>query len=93
MMALMTARRRFAWWPLHPIGLIVMGTWLMERVWFSFFLAWLIKGLLIKYGGFRLYTNAIPFFLGLILGQFAIAGLWVAVDFLTGMTDNWLFFL
>ena len=70
MLGLLLLRRRFAWWPLHPIGLIVMGTYIMSYVWFSFFLAWLVKGILIRYGGPRLYTKAVPLFLGFIIGQF-----------------------
>ena len=38
--------------------------------------------------GPTLFQRARPFFLGLILGQFAVAGFWLIVDFFTGMTDN-----
>ena len=53
MLVLFLMRRKYTWWPLHPIGLVVMGTEVMKRVWFSFFLAWLIRAVLIKYGGPR----------------------------------------
>ena len=55
---------------------------------FSVFLAWLIKTLILKYGGLALFQRAKPIFLGLILGQFTVAGLWLVIDYLTGMTDN-----
>ncbi len=91
MLGLLLMRRNYAWWPLHPIGLMVMGTYIMINVWFSFFLAWLIKAVLIKYGGPRLYSKAVPFFLGLIIGQCVAAGAWVAIDFFAGRAGNTIF--
>lgn len=97
MLGLLLLRRRYAWWPLHPIGLVVMGTYVMAHIWFSFFLAWLVKTILLRYGGPRLYSKAVPIFLGLIIGQFVSAGLWVGIDFLSafiippGVTDNVIF--
>ena len=93
MIGLLMARRNYAWWPIHPIGLIVMGAWMMAEVWFSFLLAWLIKTTLVKYGGPRLYNKSLPLFLGLIIGQFFIATLWVVIDFATGKVDNTLFWM
>ena len=55
---------------------------------FSVFLAWLIKTVILKYGGPVLFRHAKPFFFGLILGQFTVAGLWLIIDYFTGMTDN-----
>ena len=46
-----------------------------------------------KYGGPGLFRRARPFFLGLIVGQFFIAGLWLIIDFFTGMTDNVVFWI
>ena len=34
-----------------------------------------------------------PFFLGMIMGQFAIAGLWLIIDYFSGMTDNRVFWI
>ena len=92
MALLMLARHRFLWWPLHPLGFPIGGIWVVDEISFSVFLAWLFKGLVLKYGGPRLYRRTRPFFLGLILGQFTTAGLWLVVDFFTGMTDNPIFF-
>ena len=39
-------------------------------------------------GGASFYRRARPFFLGLILGQISVAGLWIAIDFSTGMIGN-----
>ena len=88
MALLMLARQHFLWWPLHPLGFAVSTISMTNYISFSVFLAWLIKSLILRYGGPTLFQRARPFFLGLILGQFAVAGFWLIVDFFTGMTDN-----
>ena len=93
MALLMWVRQQFLWWPLHPIGYPIGAVWLMDQLWFSIALAWLLKLLAMKYGGPSLFRRARPFFLGLIIGQFFIAGLWLIIDFFTGMTDNVVFWI
>ncbi|MEE2833689.1 MAG: DUF6785 family protein [Candidatus Latescibacterota bacterium] len=93
MALLMIARHHLLWWPLHPVGYAVSMVWLMDQLWFSIFLAWLFKLVIIKYGGPRFYQLARPFFLGLIAGQFVTAALWLFIDFLAGMTDNVVFWI
>jgi len=61
---------RFLWWPLNPIGLMLGPIWFMKWQWFSVFLAWLIKTVILRYGGPGLYRRLRPFFLGLIIGSF-----------------------
>ncbi|MBT5873473.1 MAG: hypothetical protein HOH43_08650, partial [Candidatus Latescibacteria bacterium] len=58
---------------------------------FPIFLAWMIKGIILKYGGIKTYKLMMPFFLGLILGEFGSAGLWVIIDGLTGITGHVIF--
>jgi hypothetical protein len=74
--ALTALRLRFLWWPLHPIGYAVANTWTMAWLWFPCLLMWLVKGLVLRYGGLRLYRHWMPFFLGLILGDYLAGGLW-----------------
>ncbi|HIE52967.1 MAG TPA: hypothetical protein EYP85_14545 [Armatimonadetes bacterium] len=69
-------RIRLVGFPFHPVGYAVSGTWSMELVWMPLFLAWLCKRLIIRYGGLRLYRRAVPFFLGLILGDFVSGAIW-----------------
>jgi hypothetical protein len=73
---LVLLRHRFVWWPFHPIGYIMAGTLTSESFWGHYFLAWLIKLLLLRYGGMRLYRAALPFVFGLILGDIASQTLW-----------------
>ena len=85
---LMVARHKFIWWPFHPLGFAVSMGWAMVNIWFSVFLAWMIKVLVLKYGGPALYQKTRPFFLGIVLGQFVVGGLWLIIDGFTGMVGN-----
>ncbi|MEW6753954.1 MAG: DUF6785 family protein [Candidatus Latescibacterota bacterium] len=88
---LYSAWRTLSWWPLHPLGYALMGIGPMDYYWFSFFLGWLTKSVVLRYGGAQLYRRTLPLFLGLILGQFVCSGLWNIVDQATGLRSGWLF--
>jgi hypothetical protein len=64
---------RFLWWPLHPIGYAFSTCYAMEYWWSTIALTWLVKGLLVRYGGLKAYVQARPLFLGLILGDAVVA--------------------
>jgi len=70
-------RMRFFWWPFHPIGYAVAFT---ERtihwIWAPMLVGWLCKTLALRHGGVRTYKKMLPFFLGLILGDFFMGGFW-----------------
>ena len=83
--ALSVLRTRFVWWPLHPIGYAVGNTDTMTWIWFPTLLGWLFKTLILRYGGINLYRSALPFFLGLVLGDYAISGLWALFFLATGL--------
>jgi hypothetical protein len=88
MTGLLFMQRRFLWWPLHPLGFVVSMDRVMDTAWFPVFLAWLIKTVMLKYGGIKAYQSLIPVFHGLILGQFVAGGFWLVVDYITGMMGN-----
>ena len=88
MSVLMMCRYRFPWWPIHPAGLAVGLTHPTFHVWFSIFVAWLIKVIVLRTGGVSLYRRTRPFFLGMILGAFATAGAWLVIDYLAGMQGS-----
>lgn len=87
---LMFMRHRFLWWPIHYLGFPIGDTWVMEWVWFSVFLGWLLKSVMLKYGGAPLYRWCMPFFLGLVLGHLSCVGTWMIIDFFTGTTENYI---
>jgi hypothetical protein len=62
-------RDRFLGFPLHPIGYAFATCFAMEYFWFIFFVTWAVKSLIVRYGGVKLYRTALPFFLGLLLGD------------------------
>jgi hypothetical protein len=73
---LAVCRLQFVWWPFHPVGLAVSSSWSMGMLWFPMFVSWLIKTLLLRYGGSKAYRPAVPFFIGLVLGEFVIGSFW-----------------
>jgi len=73
---LMVMRGNFLWWPFHPVGLAVSSSWAMGYMWFPIFIAWLAKAMILRGGGLQGYRTAIPFFLGLVLGEFVVGSTW-----------------
>ena len=68
-------RISYVWWPWHPVGYaLTFSKRTVHWIWFPSLLGWVMKTLIIKYGGFKLYRKAVPLFLGLILGDFFIGG-------------------
>ena len=93
MALLIFIRQRFLWWPIHPIGFpIGMVNWI-NMLWFSIFIAWLIKKLVLRYGGASVYYKLMYFFLGLPLGTYTAAGIWVIIDLFTGKQGNQVFWI
>ena len=86
-------RHRFFWWPFHPIGYVMTSaTWGgLSDYWFSVFLGWMIKAIIVKFFGLKAHRRAVPFFLGLILGDYLITCLWslVAIIFHTPVYILW----
>ncbi|MCS7254701.1 MAG: hypothetical protein NZ781_11850 [Armatimonadetes bacterium] len=76
-------RRQLIWFPLHPMGLIVCRGWAMENLWLMILLGWAIKGLVIRYGGMSAYQSLKPLFLGLILGDLTMGGIFGLVGAIT----------
>jgi hypothetical protein len=72
---LQVMRMRYMWWPFHPLGFAVSGNWEMNLVWMPLLISWVLKSLIVKYGGHKMYKQATPAFLGLILGQFVVGSL------------------
>ncbi|MBE7467016.1 MAG: hypothetical protein HS116_26385 [Planctomycetes bacterium] len=83
-------RSRIFWFP-HPIGYVVWaGQRAIGLMWFSFFLGWLIKAAIVKYGGLAVYRRWKRFFVGMIVGEAVCALLWITIawfrDFRGGYT-------
>ncbi len=74
--ALHAARMRLAWWPFHPLGLAVSGSFAMSTMWMPMLIAWICKVSVLRYGGQAGYRRFLPFFLGLMLGDYLPGCLW-----------------
>ncbi len=74
--ALGIVRLRFWWWPLHPVGYLASNTWGAQWWFIPFFIGWVAKVLVTRYGGLRLYRRTIPLAVGLIVGDLFNGGLW-----------------
>jgi len=81
-------KARFVSFPIHPIGLVLGLTYPISNIWFSVFIAWFFKALILKYGGARAYRLLRPLFLGMVLGAFGSAGMWLIIDAFGG-NSNW----
>jgi len=73
-------RGKFAWWPFHPLGYCI-GPGLIW-LWLPFLISWALKLVILRYGGLRVYRRTLPFFLGLILGDYTAGALWSLVGIL-----------
>ena len=91
MWALFWMRLQFVGWPFHPIGYAMGPSWPMIQLWFSILVGWLLKGLLLRLGGMRAYQVARPGFLGMVLGEFTAAGVWIIIDSITGLRGHHFF--
>ncbi|MFU8780810.1 MAG: DUF6785 family protein, partial [Kiritimatiellia bacterium] len=70
---------RFPAWPLHPVGLLFVYSSVGLRLVISMFFGWLIKSLLLRYGGNKAYRACIPFFMGVIFGEIFANAFWTIV--------------
>ena len=78
-------RTQFVWWPFHPAGYALAISYAMEYFWLPVLIAWASKAFIIRYGGVKAYRAAIPFFLGLILGDYTMGALWALIGPIMGI--------
>jgi hypothetical protein len=86
MLGLVICYHRFIWWPLHPVGYLTAYSSAMRILWFSFFVGWLCNSLCIRYGGVKLFRRLRLFFVGLIIGDFLMGGIWATVGLFTDLS-------
>jgi hypothetical protein len=90
--SLSLARTRLTWWPFHPLGYAMGPSWPMIQLWFSTLIGWIFKTMVMRYATVTSYRRARQFFLGLVVGEFMTAGVWVIVSWVTA-TRGTRFFL
>lgn len=62
--------------PLHPLGFLIATAYGdSATAWFPLGVAWACKAAILRVGGLKFYRQGIPFFLGIAIGHFFIAGI------------------
>jgi len=67
-------RIRFLWWPIHGLLFCIWHNWPSDVIWSSFLFGWIVRTLVVKYGGERNYMKLKPLFVGLIFGEICAIG-------------------
>jgi hypothetical protein len=75
-LGLQALRLRFPGWPLDPVAYSLASTATASSYWLPLLIAWVLKSLILRYGGRRGYVRALPFFLGLVLGEALVGAGW-----------------
>jgi hypothetical protein len=79
------ARMRLGWFPFHPLGFAVSGSFSMSTLWMPVMIAWVCKVLILRYKGLPGYRRAMPFFLGVTLGDYLVGCAWPLYGWLLGV--------
>ncbi|RLE68838.1 MAG: hypothetical protein DRJ43_04890 [Thermoprotei archaeon] len=77
---LMAMRMRFLWFPFHPVGYALSMNFGVDYIWFTLVIGSAVKWAILKFGGLKAHRRAAPFFLGLILGEYAVGSFWSALS-------------
>lgn len=67
MIVLLAGRFLLPWWPLHPIGLVVVMSAPVRNAFLTIFLAWLVQAIVFRIGGPTLYQKVRRMFIGILL--------------------------
>ena len=86
MMVLTYLRVKFFWLPLHPLGYVMASNQEMSDLWIPLLIALTLKWLILRHGGIQSYRRAIPFFLGLVLGDYLMGSTWSLLNILLNTT-------
>jgi hypothetical protein len=74
------ASLRWTSWPLLPVGYVVSYGAFIGNAWFSIFIGWVAKVMIVRFGGARLFQEFRPLFIGIIFGEALAAGFWLLVN-------------
>ncbi len=84
---LIKLRLSFVGFPLHPIGFITWFGWPLDRYWLSVLLGWLLKSVVLKYGGFSAFQKGKPFAYGMVVGGTTNLTFWILIRLLYPTSD------
>ena len=72
-LTLMAVKLQFPMWPLHPVAFPLAFCFPIDAMLPAIVITWLVKTLLLRYGGLRAHRTALPLFLGLLVGGATVA--------------------
>ncbi|MGC4032039.1 MAG: hypothetical protein QM754_09960 [Tepidisphaeraceae bacterium] len=79
---------RFAAWPLLPVGYLMCGNSYMNIAWLSILIGWLLKSVILKFGGAKLFNDLKPFFVGLIFGEALAIAIWLVITLVLALSGD-----
>jgi len=65
---LMWLKLSVSWWPLHPVAYPLTLSWINQALLPALLATWLVKSMLLRYGGLQAHRRALPLFFGLLVG-------------------------
>jgi hypothetical protein len=69
-LALSAIRLRYTWWPIHPLVVVMFGSFLfVGKYGWSFLLGWFIKSMITKLAGASKYMELKPLMIGVVVGD------------------------
>jgi hypothetical protein len=79
-------RARFAAWPFHPIGFILSP--FIASCWFSVFVGWLAKRIVVRLGGSAAFRKMRPLFIGLVMGEALAGAFWAMMNLAAALAGH-----
>jgi hypothetical protein len=85
---LMKLRLTLSNFPLHPLGFVTWMGWPIDRYWLSIFVGWVVKALVVRYGGYRGFGVLRPLAYGLIVGGTTTLTFWILLRLLFPTSES-----
>ncbi len=77
----------YIWFPFSAVGFAAGFNYgITMTMPASFFVAWLVKFLVFRYGGAQLHRKVLPFFIGMVIIQVAFVGIGFLIDLIVSLT-------
>lgn len=77
-------RTLYYWWPINPIGFVMSQNPFIVFVWPGFFVAWLIKVLVLRFAGHEIVKKIRPLFIGLVIGSAGVEAIFAVIGLIIG---------
>ncbi|HIE50544.1 MAG TPA: hypothetical protein EYP85_02185 [Armatimonadetes bacterium] len=71
-------------WPFHPAGYALSMNFGVDYFWSCLVISWLLKALVLRYGGYRFYRRLLPLMYGVIIGEYCVGAFWSAWSVIAG---------